>query len=138
MSNELTIVEQTEAQPVKLKWFTLWQNNSGGFFTIDENVAEYVIIQATSAEEAQAKAESFCSNAGSCPCCGDRWSFYFQEEEGTLIPMIYGTPAEAYVPSSRRSNRETRQAKLHFWDGRISTITLGESTTTFLQLGAKS
>jgi hypothetical protein len=133
--NELTIIEPTDAQPAKLKWFTLNQNNSGGVFTVDENVAEWVCIQALSAEEAMAKAEAFCTNEGSCPCCGDRWYINFDEEDGKQVPMIYNTPVEEYVPIKLFFAQE-RHIKLHFYDGHVETLTAG--TEQQKRIGAKS
>lgn len=56
------------------------QNNSGGFFDVDDKLCHYLYIEADCKNEAIAIAESIgCYWDGvregiDCPCCGDRWS----------------------------------------------------------------
>jgi len=105
-------------QKTEQKWFHFLQNNSGGYFARDENVCEEVFIQAANAAEAIKKAEGFCDNSDSCPCCGDRWSFWVDDCDGTDEPLIYGEPLSAIKPSTLRS-----EARLHYADGRVETHT---------------
>ena len=75
------------------------QNNSGGGFTVDEDVTYNVIIEADSADEADRKAEDIGIYFDDdfeydCECCGTRWSYAWGEGDET--PMIYGTPVEEY------------------------------------------
>jgi hypothetical protein len=99
-----------------LKWFGFNQNNSGGRFIVDDNVSEYVFVQAANADDATAIAERFCDNGNSCPCCGDRWSFFLfgEDAEGHAEPMIYGKPMTAYSSHWVKSF-----ARLHHSDGRV-------------------
>jgi hypothetical protein len=86
--NAIANVEPQGSVPA-LKWFAFHQNNSGGEFVVEENVSEYVFVQAATAAEAIAVAERFCDNSDSCPCCGDRWSFWFiDDSDGADSPMI--------------------------------------------------
>ncbi len=101
-----------------LKWFRFGQNNSGGYFVVNENVCEEVLIQARSAAEALQRGEAFFDNSDSCPCCGDRWSDWIDDTDGTDEPRIHGEPLAAIEASSFR-----KQARLHHFDGRIETIT---------------
>ena len=63
-----------------LKWFLFQQNNSGGYFDVDNKVCHRVFIQATNASEAEDIAEGLgiyfngVDNGNDCGCCGDRWS----------------------------------------------------------------
>lgn len=56
------------------------QNNSGGSFEVDDDVAHRVIIEAVSAAKANKKAKSVgiyfngVEKGIDCECCGDRWS----------------------------------------------------------------
>lgn len=53
------------------------QNNSGGKFRVDENLANYLYVEADSAEAADRKASGFgvyFDGYGDCECCGRRWS----------------------------------------------------------------
>ncbi|WP_406867242.1 hypothetical protein [Paraburkholderia fungorum] len=102
---------------VDLKWFRFSQNNSGGHFVVDENVCEEVFVQARSADEAIAKAETFCDNSDSCPCCGDRWSFRVDEDDIGDEPTLYGE-----LLSSMKKDYFRKQAKLHHFDGRVETF----------------
>ncbi|MCI4129405.1 DUF7296 family protein [Bacillus haynesii] len=55
------------------------QNNSGGYFEVNEKVCHRLFIEADSREEADDIAESLgvywdgIEKGLDCPCCGDRW-----------------------------------------------------------------
>jgi len=76
------------------------QNNSGGFFDIDDTFAPYVLIEANTPAEANRKAEEIgiyfdgCEKDIDCPCCGDRWYEIWSGDVGTEFPMIRGLPVE--------------------------------------------
>ena len=61
------------------------QNNSGGYFDIDENLCHRLFIEADTKSEAISKAEELgcywdgVYNGIDCPCCGDRWNEYCDE-----------------------------------------------------------
>lgn len=67
-------------------WYEFHQNNSGGFFEVNDDVAPTVLIQAGSAKEANSKAQEIgiyfdgCRDGRDCNCCGDRW----REAHGAL------------------------------------------------------
>lgn len=79
-------------------FYTFNQNNSGGSFIEDDRVAQYVIIEANSADAANALAEVYglyfngCADGRDCSCCGDRW-YPVYEHDGTEYPEIYGKSA---------------------------------------------
>jgi len=82
---------------VKTKFFTESQNNSGGYFIRNEHVDHYVIVEATSVQEAKQKLAEITEDYSEfCGCCGERWYPYWSESDGKDIPMIYGTPVEEY------------------------------------------
>jgi len=66
-------------------FYGLDQNNSGGSFIVDDKVCHRLFIEANSEDAAIAKAEDLgCYWEGvaagrDCPCCGDRWSTYFDD-----------------------------------------------------------
>lgn len=78
------------------------QNNSGGSFVIDQDLAHHVIIEAHSVEDANERAESIglyfdgCETGVDCDCCGDRWYRQTSWDDGTEFPMIYGQTPELY------------------------------------------
>ena len=89
--NEVVTVDA----PAKVaKFYCYNQNNSGGSFILDESVSHFVIIEAYSAKEANAKAEDVgiyfdgCSTGQDCRCCGDRW-YAPWSDNGDATPMIY-------------------------------------------------
>ena len=81
---------------VNLKWYTYHQNNSGGSFDIDRDVDQKVIIQASSASEADDLAQRIgiyfngVDDGIDCDCCGDRWYPSSWNDEGTNEPEVYG------------------------------------------------
>ena len=90
------------AEEKQAKYFHFSQNNSGGGFDIDDNVAHHVIVQAHTAEEANRRAEDIgiyfdgCNYGRDCSCCGDRWSRQWANDTGDETPLIYSKPPETY------------------------------------------
>lgn len=75
------------------KWFRFNQNNSGGYFHDDENVTHDVFVEAPSAKEAIQRAEVIFENYSDyCDCCGERWGYWVDDEDGKLVPESYGIP----------------------------------------------
>lgn len=73
------------------KFYTISQNNSGGYFIKNDYVDYYVSVQAKSVEEAEKLLEDIVEDYSEyCDCCGTRWSTYLSEEGNA--PTIYGTP----------------------------------------------
>lgn len=83
------------------KFYCFDQNNSGGSFVVDENVAHNVIIEANSAAHANELALKIgiyfngCDDGTDCSCCGDRWHV-MDELGGKETPMIYNKPPELH------------------------------------------
>lgn len=84
------------------------QNNSGGGFDFDDEagIAQYVIVEADSARQADAKAQDIglyfdgIESGSDCSCCGDRWYEQYNswtEEEGTPTPTLGGMSIEQYM-----------------------------------------
>ena len=111
-SNELT----------KAKFYTFSQNNSGGSFDIDEKagIAEVVIIEAHSADDANLRAKSIgiyfngVDSDMDCYCCGDRWYEIYSDGEGEDVPSCYGTPIE-----NLESTWYHKRFFIHMLDGSI-------------------
>ena len=63
-------------------YYTFSQNNSGGFFIVNKDVGEYLIIEASTEEEAIIKMREITKNHSKfCKCCGERWSTRCHAEE---------------------------------------------------------
>lgn len=81
-------------------FYTYDQNNSGGGFMSNDSVTFTVIIEASSADEANDRAEEIGiyfddDYEMDCPCCGPRWSRAW-ESDGAETPTIYGKPVAEY------------------------------------------
>lgn len=76
------------------KFYTINQNNSGGYFIKNDYVDYYVSVQADSVEEAKELLEDIVEDHSDyCSCCGLRWSTWFLDEEDAYdVPSNYGIP----------------------------------------------
>ncbi len=83
-----------------MKFFMFRQNNSGGYFKVDEKVNKFVIIRAENIDHANEIAKKIGiyfdgKRLGyDCPCCGDRWNRAYEEmtnfEMLEYIEMLFG------------------------------------------------
>ena len=94
------------------------QNNSGGSFVYDDRrgVAEYVVVEADSADQANERAESaglYFDGEGDCECCGNRWCEAW-EDGGDTAPMVYNTPVQ--FPKRKVKNPVVY---VHYANGRV-------------------
>lgn len=75
-------------------FYTFRQNNSFGKFKVDDNVSHYVIVEATTAEDANKRAEGIgiyfngVRKGEDCGCCGDRWD-PVTNNDGFEEPTLY-------------------------------------------------
>ena len=103
------------------------QNNSGGYFTIDENrgITHHVVIEADNASEANQDAKEIgiyfegCYTGRDCNCCGDRWH-EVDEDDGEEVPAICGTPVQVVTSRSNfyRWMEPGKEVCVHYKDGR--------------------
>jgi|SRR5690625_1862442 len=74
------------------KFYTYDQNNSGGYFIVNEDVDGYVIIEAESKLEADDILSGIVEDYSDyCDCCGERWGEHIDESES---PSIFGRPVD--------------------------------------------
>lgn len=111
-------------------FYTFNQNNFIGQFVYDENLTEYVIIEARNASEAESRAQSIGIYFDGCEdgrdCCGDRW-YACAESYGREVPTVCGEPTIPFDGSGQgfffRDDAEIDGAKgpvvIHYLDGRI-------------------
>lgn len=84
---------------INTKFFTFSQNNSGGYFIINDDVASYLIIEAQTADEAVNKMNDITADYSEyCSCCGKRWSDWMYDDDGTDEPMVYDTKVKEKSP----------------------------------------
>lgn len=75
-------------------FYEISQNNSGGYFNVDDKVCHRLFIEADGLGEAIGKAEDLgCYWDGvykeiDCPCCGDRW-YKPWGDDGETFPKDY-------------------------------------------------
>jgi hypothetical protein len=86
-------------------FYTFRQNNSFGVFVKNNDIKEFVIIEANSAREANFIAEQYgiyfygCNAGRDCTCCGDRW-YEVDESDADEFPSAYGQPIEEFFNDS--------------------------------------
>lgn len=94
-------------------FYTLVQNNSGGYFIVNDDVSEFVIIEANSAIEARRRAEEITKNyMNYCPCCGERWDYDIEIDDGFPKPYIWDETIK----------EEDKGIRIHYLDGRVEKI----------------
>ena len=103
-----------------MAFFTYNQNNSGGGFDYSDNgISHYVIVEADTAAEANARAERiglYFGGEGDCPCCGDRWYEAWDDDEGDAVPSIYEEPIQDFDFEFKWMG-DRPEAFVHFADG---------------------
>lgn len=99
-------------------FYTAVQNNSGGQYIINDDVSYFVIIEANSPEEANNILNNITKNYRRyCSCCGERWQFDFDEEDGDNVPMIFGDPV-----SEVQKDSCVEECIIYYLDGRKEKI----------------
>lgn len=80
---------------LRTKFVTLIQNNSGGYYILNEDVQHYVIIEVLDFWQFEYKANNILENYRAyCECCGDRWDDdIIRIDDMTDEPMIYDVNA---------------------------------------------
>jgi hypothetical protein len=62
-----------------MKWFQLWQNNSGGSYNFAH--PRIYLIQATNLKQAKKIAKTIVNFEEGCKCCGPRWGKMDEDSE---------------------------------------------------------
>jgi hypothetical protein len=111
---------------METKFYTYSQNNSGGYFELNkkDGIAEYVIIEAKNAKQAHNTASDlFASYSNYCECCGERWSYYADDEDGRDEPTIYSEPARKQIEENMAKKSSFRtSAAIHHYNGDVEWI----------------
>lgn len=103
---------------IKTKFWEFNQNNSKGYFVEDDEngVCEHVIIEAQTPDEAWSRLEKIGDKVDGfwdcCSCCGERWSKWFDKDDGKEVPMHCDIPLEEVEKNMFR-------AFVHYYDGSI-------------------
>lgn len=105
-------------------FYTYYQNNSGSRWTNDDNVNQYVIIEAESAELADKKAETIgiyfegVNRGYDCECCGDRW-YRARDKKGSKTPTVYGKDVENFFSNNSLMLSNSKTAIIiYYLDGK--------------------
>lgn len=99
-------------------FYQFCQNNSFGYFEVDEKVCHRIFIESDSVEEAVNKAKELgvyfdgVSLGKDCPCCGDRWNEpsivnlekYKERGYGVCIFDHHDNPEELWVKKYGKYN----------------------------------
>lgn len=111
------------------------QNNSWGSFIENDNVWEYVFIEAASSEEANDKAESIgiyfdgCETESDCECCWDRWFRQYRGEKGITFPYKYEVREILTSSQNNQSEKYATQKKVleKYWQEAYHTFTWSDA-----------
>ena len=114
-----THVPASEAPANSTLYYMYSQNNTGGRFDVDDEVAHYVLIEATSPEDSDRIAQShgIYFDHGynrDCSCCGTRWS-EAGTYDATKTPQIYGKSVEEALADNFGGWR--KKAIVYYIDG---------------------
>jgi hypothetical protein len=103
-------------------FYTWHQNNSGGHFTVTDDLAHLVSIEADSLEEAKRIADriGIDEEAPYCPCCGERW--YSEPDSIDDVPKLYGKPVEEMFRTGSHYASFGYILKTHYKDGRVEEL----------------
>lgn len=102
-------------------FYTIGQNNSGGYYIDNENVGEFVSVEANSPQEAEDKLNRIVEDYSDyCPCCGQRWRINLYRDDETEIPMIYDEPYN----NCTNTFWNTGNIVIYYLDGRKEKIAL--------------
>lgn len=78
---------------VNAMFYTINQNNSGGYFIRNDKVSDYVIVEADTPDQANFILNGIVEyHSEYCDCCGLRWYIDFDDRDGDLEPLILGNP----------------------------------------------
>ena len=70
-----------------MKFYTINQNNSGGFFIENDDVHHMICVEASSAKNAESMMERITApHSDYCECCGERWYISLSESDGFNYP----------------------------------------------------
>lgn len=106
-------------------FYTYNQNNSGGAFEETSGIAQFVIIEANSADEANERA----IDAGiyfdeeyqiDCDCCGTRWDTFWGNPDE--VPSVYGDPVADGEIYMRYPAWTSPAGYIHYLDGRVESF----------------
>lgn len=107
--------------------FYIWgQNNSGGYFDVDENISHRVVIEADIYQLAEDKAFNFgiyydgVDSDRDCDCCGDRW---YKGSEVTERDLDGKTLDEYLQCYADEYGWEDPDIIVHYGDGTRKTFT---------------
>jgi len=112
------------AEAIKTKGTNFYndnQNNSGGYFIINKDVAEIVIVEANDIKHANERLDKIVGeHSWFCSCCGHRWSgIYDFDEPISLDGDVYfhfRYTLENLFEVEYNENNE-HHAVVHFLDG---------------------
>lgn len=103
-----------------MAFYSFKQNNSGGYFLIDDVVSVHIVIEETTMKKAIKKARSITKKHREfCYCCGKRWSFNeWHVDEHAEVPndltypaILYSTDGSVCKVEGRMGYMETEMIK---------------------------
>jgi hypothetical protein len=125
-NSEYSIISLSE---YKTKFYTMIQNNSGGYLIRNEEVTDVVIVEAKNHRQAYKIAEQIVDDYSEyCTCCGERWDYDFYEEDGQNEPMIYNVSVY-----EEKKGHFRKEAFIYFLDGRKEKVVFKDGDKKCIQ-----
>lgn len=115
------------------------QNNSYGYFDVNDKVCHRIIIEADSGSEAIEKAEEIgcywdgVSKGIDCSCCGDRWSEYYNEIDVKSLQKGY----EAFIYTEVYPNYVEEWEKRYGMYQRVTEFSIKNEDESFQSYGCR-
>lgn len=111
----------------KTKFYPFHQNNSGGYYILNNDVQHYVIIEGYDLWQIESKANQvFHDYRVHCECCGERWDDdWIHERYLTDEPMINEESVYNYnIDEHSWDRREEAKVIIYYLDGRKELVNL--------------
>ena len=112
---------------IETKFYLFDQNNSGGRYLDNEEdgIAKNICIEAINVDDAISRMREITYNYSDyCTCCGERWSSWIDEEDGTDEPTKQNIPLKEYIEKEVEAVKNggldfNDNAAIHYLDGKI-------------------
>ena len=117
----------TAPTEVTTQFYFIDQNNSGGSWDYDEGagVSSEVVVEAISASHAADRLRDILEygvtgyyGSGSCPCCGERWSYWIKDYHVVDLNKLLTDPMDNFTRGLSDKDLAYK-GFIHYLDGRI-------------------
>lgn len=118
-----------------MKWYKYTQNNSGGYYDVNDKVSKWVFIE----RELESQADEFfsrltCDASPDCACCGARWYGLDDELEFPFVEFVdvytykpdYKQEWERLYANLTKVGNEIKDSKFKYYGYKVQFNTASE------------